>query len=259
VRAKRSTREIFRCAWRDWSEDNASRLAAALAYYTALSLAPLVVLGVVLLKFIGFDGREVIEQQMAMLLGGAGREMAREMIRSAHACEGWLAALVSSAVLIWSASNVFAELQSSMNAIWEVQLRPDLAWRETIRRRFLSETMVFGIGFLLLVSMFVSTALAALAKRIAGDPAAVTVFVDVLGDDGILRRDLQGAARREALLAQRPARRRPRRAAVHDREERARLVPRARLDGVRVRRGGIARRGADLGLLLRRDRGRARG
>ena len=54
MRAKRSTREIFRCAWRDWSEDNASRLAAALAYYTALSLAPLVVLGVVLLKFIGF-------------------------------------------------------------------------------------------------------------------------------------------------------------------------------------------------------------
>ena len=85
MRAKRSTREIFRCAWRDWSEDNASCLAAALAYYTALSLASLVVLGVVLLKFIGFDGREVIEQQMAMLLGGAGREMAREMIRSAHA------------------------------------------------------------------------------------------------------------------------------------------------------------------------------
>ena len=67
-----------------------------------------------------------------------------------------------------------------MNAIWEVQLRPDLAWRETIRRRFLSVTMVFGIGFLLFVSMFVSTALAALAKRIAGDAAAVTVFVDAL-------------------------------------------------------------------------------
>jgi len=50
VQGKGSIREIVRCAWRDWNEDNASRLAASLAYYTALSLAPMVVLGVVLLK-----------------------------------------------------------------------------------------------------------------------------------------------------------------------------------------------------------------
>ena len=80
-----------------------------------------------LLKFIGFDGRE----------------MAQERIRSALASEGWLAALASGVVLLWGASNVFAELQGSMNTIWEVQLRPDLGWRETIRRRFLSVTTAF--------------------------------------------------------------------------------------------------------------------
>src|SRR5262245_54407707 len=174
VRSKRSTREVLRCAWRDWNEDNASRLAAALAYYTALSLAPMVVLGVVLLKFLGLDGQQVIEQQVAMLMGDAGRQMAQEMISSARASDGWMAAVVSTALLVWGASNVFAQLQDAMNAVWEVQLRPDLGWGETIKRRFLSMAMVFGIGFLLLTSMFVSTLLAALARRIAADVALVS-------------------------------------------------------------------------------------
>jgi membrane protein len=170
--------ELFRCAWRDWNEDQASRLAASLAYYTTLSLAPMVVLGVLLLKLLGFDGQQAIEQQMGMLMGGAGRDMAREMIESARASDGWLAAIVSSLVLLWGASNVFAELQSSMNAIWEVQLRPDLGWRETIRRRFLPLAMVFGIGFLLLTSLFVSTLLAALVKEIAGEVAVAGTLID---------------------------------------------------------------------------------
>jgi len=170
--------ELFRSAWRDWNEDQASRLAAALAYYTALSLAPMVVLGVVLLKVLGIDGQQAIEQQMSMLMGEAGREMAHEMIDSIRTSDGWLPGIVSAAVLLWGASNVFAELQNSMNAIWEVQLRPDLSWRETIRRRFLPVAMVFGIGFLLLTSLFVSTLLAAIVKQVAGDVAVVGTVVD---------------------------------------------------------------------------------
>jgi membrane protein len=180
VRKKGSIRQILQCAWRDWNEDNASRLAASLAYYTALSLAPMVVLGVVLLKFLGLDGQQMIGQQMAMLMGDAGREMAQEMIESARASDGWLAAVVGTAVLLWGASNVFAALQDAMNTIWEVQLRPGLGWGETIKRRFLSMAMVFGIGFLLLTSMFVSTVVAALARSIAGDFALVSVPVDAV-------------------------------------------------------------------------------
>jgi len=173
-------RTLFQCAWRDWNEDNASRLAAALAYYTALSLAPMVVLGVLLLKFIGLDGQQLIQQQMMMLIGDAGGAMAQEMIASAKSSDGWLAAIASFALLVWGASNVFAQLQDSINTVWEVRLRPDLGWVETLRRRFLSVTMVFGIGFLLLTSMFVSTLLAALAHEIAGDAAVVTTLLDTL-------------------------------------------------------------------------------
>ena len=179
-RGLRAVAALFRCAWRDWNEDNASRLAAALAYYTALSLAPMVVLGALLLKFLGLEGQQLIEEQMAMLMGDAGREIAQQMIASAKANEGWLAAITSFAVLVWGASNVFAQLQDSMNTIWEVQLSPEIGWGETIRRRFLSMAMVLGIGFLLLTSMFASTLLAAIARQIAGDAALVTTLVDSL-------------------------------------------------------------------------------
>jgi len=94
--------------------ERGQRLAptASLAYYTALSLAPMVVLGVVLLKFLGLDGQQMIEQQMAMLMGDSGRQMAQEMIASARASDGWLAAIVSTAVLVRRASNVFAHYRT---------------------------------------------------------------------------------------------------------------------------------------------------
>jgi membrane protein len=126
------------------------------------------------------EGQQVIEQQMAMLMGDSGSELARETIASAKASEGWLAAIVSFALLVWGASNVFAQLQDSMNTIWEVQLRPDLGWRETIRRRFLSMAMVFGIGFLLLTSMFVSTIVAAMVDGMTGDAVDVAALIDPL-------------------------------------------------------------------------------
>jgi membrane protein len=180
ARRRVTLKELFQCAWRDWNEDGASSLAAALAYYTVLSLAPMIVLAVVLLKLLGIDGQQAIEQQMGMLMGDAGRAIAREMIVSARESKGWLAVLTSGAVLIWGASNVFAALQTSLNAIWEVQLRPDLGWRETLRRRFLPVAMVFGIGFLMLTSLFVSTMLAALVQQIAGDVAVVGTAIDGL-------------------------------------------------------------------------------
>ena len=182
-----------------------------------------------LLKFLGFEGQQVIEQQMAMLMGDAGREIAQEMIASAKSNEGWLAAIASFALLLWGASNVFAQLQDSMNTIWEVQLRPDLALVETIQRRFLSMAMVFGIGFLLLTSMFVSTMLAAAAHQIAGDAALVTTLLDTLLTCVVTTassRDLQGAAGCEGRLARRGSGCGARRGAVRDRKEPARVVSR---------------------------------
>ena len=171
---------LFKDAWKDWSEDKASRLAAALAYYTALSLAPMIVLGVLLLGTLNMDGAKVIEDQMTMLMGQSGGAMAKEMVSSAKASSGWLAGTVSILVLLWGASNVFAELQDSMNTIWEVRPRPDMGWMATIKKRFLSMAMVLGIGFLLLTSLLVSTVLSGMAHKLAGEGKIVGFLLDVV-------------------------------------------------------------------------------
>ena len=171
---------LFKDAYKDWSEDKASRLAAALAYYTALSLAPMIVLGVMALGALHMDGQNVIVDQMTMLMGKSGGEMAQTMVESAKTSSGWLAGTISILVLLWGASNVFAELQDSMNTIWEVQPKPDLGIWGTIKKRFLSMAMVLGIGFLLLTSLLVSTVLSGMAHKIAGEGKVVGFLLDVV-------------------------------------------------------------------------------
>src|SRR4051812_5093616 len=110
---------LLKAAFADWSEDKASRLAAALAYYTALSIAPMIVLGVLMLKPLPWNGEKVVKDQMTQLMGEPGGKTAEMMIHSANQSSGWLAGTLSVIILLWGASNVFAELQDSMNTVWE--------------------------------------------------------------------------------------------------------------------------------------------
>ncbi|MEO6435341.1 MAG: YihY/virulence factor BrkB family protein [Tepidisphaeraceae bacterium] len=171
---------LLRDSYYEWSQDKASRLAAALAYYTAISLAPLLVLSVTLLKFLDLDGKAVVEAQMATLMGQTGRDAAAMMIDAAKQQSGVWATVISFVILVFGASGVFAELQDSLNTIWEVQPDPKAGWWDTIKTRFLSMAMVFGVAFLLLVSLIFSTVLSAVATRIAGDGVVVGLLVDVL-------------------------------------------------------------------------------
>src|SRR5262249_53682072 len=101
--------------------------------------------------------------QIRDLVGDVGAEAIQAVIRSAQEPhEGLLAAIVGIATLFVGASGVFGQLQDSMNTIWEVKPRPDRAWHNYVLNRFLSIAMVLGTGFLLLVSLLLSAALAAL-------------------------------------------------------------------------------------------------
>jgi membrane protein len=167
-------------AFKEWSEDKASRLAAALAYYTAISLAPLLVLAVTVLGWMNFDGRMVVENQMGMLMGSTGKTAAKTMIEAAKEQSGFWPTVISIVVLLFGASGVFAELQDSLNTIWEVQPDPKAGWWETIKKRFLSLTMVLGVIFLLLVSLVLSTVLAGMVGRFAGEGKVVGLMLDIV-------------------------------------------------------------------------------
>jgi membrane protein len=93
---------------------------------------------------------------------------------------GVLAAVVGTAVLLFSATGVFAELQDSMNTIWGVKPKPNHGVRDFVRNRLLSLAMVFGTGFLLVVSMFLTTVTVRLATYLAGDAAWLALVLDPL-------------------------------------------------------------------------------
>jgi len=171
---------LFKEAYNEWSEDKASRLAAALAYYTAISLAPLLVLAVTILGWMSFDGRQVVENQMGMLMGSTGQQAATTMIDAAKKSSGIIPTIISLVILLFGASGVFGELQDSLNTIWEVQPDPKAGIWDTVKKRFFSMTMVFGVIFLLLVSMVISTVLGGMVTRVAGEGKVVGLIMDIV-------------------------------------------------------------------------------
>jgi membrane protein len=137
----------------DWSEDKASRLAAALAYYTLLSIAPLLVLAISVagLAFGEEAARGQIASELNKVVGPQAAEAIQGIIQSARAPEAGIGGtIVGVAVLLFGASGVFGELQDALNTIWEVKPKPGRGIWGAIKDRFFSFSMVFGVAFLLL-------------------------------------------------------------------------------------------------------------
>jgi membrane protein len=171
--------KTFRAIWgllkesfSGWSEDKAPRLGAALAYYTIFSLAPLLVIVIGVAAFV--FGREAAQGevlgQLQGLLGEAGAQAIQGMIQNASQSKttGAFATVIGVATLLFGASGVFGELQDALNTVWGVKPKPGRGILGTIKQRFLSFAMVAGIAFLLLVSLTVSAALAAVGKFTEG-------------------------------------------------------------------------------------------
>jgi membrane protein len=154
-----------------WSDHDAPRLGAALTFYSILSLAPLLVLVVAIaaLVFGHSAGQEQIIAQIEGMVGSAGGKAARDMLEHAQKpASGIFASVVGVITLLFGASGAFAELRSDLNTMWDVKPTAVGGIRSLIVQRFFSFGMVLGIGFLLLVSLAVSAALAALGKFYSG-------------------------------------------------------------------------------------------
>jgi membrane protein len=154
-----------------WYEDEAPRKAASLAYYTLLSTAPLVLFTVTLAgAAFGDDAaRGQVANQVGAVVGPQAASAIQGVVRNAHQEHGGaLSSIIGVAVLLFGASGVFGELQTTMNAIWRVKPKPGRGIKGFLRDRFFSFTMVLGVAFLLLVSLLVSTALAAFGRFLSG-------------------------------------------------------------------------------------------
>jgi membrane protein len=170
-------------AVQNWWKDNCLRLAASLAYYTALSLAPLLLLIVGVVGLV-LDRQQVATQlatQLEGLMGQAGRELVTSILTTTSPQGSVLATVIGLVTLFIGATAVFGELQSTMNLIWEVQPAPTSgvwagiwAW---LRQRIFSLAIVFALAFLLLVSLVISAALAGAAALFQGPEQALLSHV----------------------------------------------------------------------------------
>ena len=158
--------EISKEAASDFFNDDAMTLAAALALYTVIALAPLVTVMITVAGWVfGEAASQGFISQVEGLIGSAGAEAIRGIVDNAtKPSAGTLQGIIGFVVLLVSASAVFAQLQASLNRIWNVITKPGLGIMHMIKTRLFSMAIVASLGFLLMVSLGVSTALAALGS-----------------------------------------------------------------------------------------------
>jgi membrane protein len=161
---------LLRQTFKEWNEDKASRLAAALAYYTVFSLTPLIAISLAIAGMV-FGKDAARGELVAQIQGLVGRQSA-QVIETAIAnisqnSHPGITSLINIGVLLFAASGVFAELQGALNTIWEVAPQPGKEIRLFIRQRLLAFLMVMAIGLLLLASLMLNTFLVAISNLVA--------------------------------------------------------------------------------------------
>lgn len=167
---------------REWIDDSAAQHAAALAFYTMFSLAPLLVIAVSIAGLVFGDdaARGEVRGQISHYIGTAGAETVQQILRNAERpALGTIAGIIGLVVLLVGASGVFAQLKTSMDVMFDVPPDPNATWLSTITDRFLSFTMVLGTGFLLLVSLVLSTVLTAAVTWLGDLSGAAATIVMV--------------------------------------------------------------------------------
>lgn len=153
----------------NWREDKASRLSAALAYYSIFSIAPLLVISIGIAGLV--LGTEAVTGRLyGELKGYVGAESAaaiQSMVESAsQPSQGVMATVLGFVMLLLGASGVFGQLKDALNIIWGVKPKPGQGILAIVRGKFLNFSMVLVIGFLLLVSLMLTTAIAGLNNRL---------------------------------------------------------------------------------------------
>lgn len=163
----KSAGTLIRETFQDWSEDKAPRLAAALAYYTVFSLAPLLILVIAIAGFIIGNNANIrmqIINQVQGMMGQQGAQAVDTLITNTNAPGGGgiIATVIGIVTLLLGATGVFGQLQDALNTIWEVTPKEGRGIMGILKDRFLSFTMILGVAFLLLVSLVISAGLAVL-------------------------------------------------------------------------------------------------
>jgi membrane protein len=158
---------LLKRTYSTWSDHNAPRLGASVAFYTLLSFAPLLVLTVAVVALV-FDQQRAqagLIDQARQMVGDRGADTVKSLLSHAQKLSsGFIASILAFVTLLFGASGVFAELRDALNIIWDAQPTHESGLTGLIKQRLFLFGMVLSVGFLLLVSLMISAGLALLGK-----------------------------------------------------------------------------------------------
>jgi membrane protein len=182
---------VIKDTFKEFGEDKATRLAAALAYYSIFSIGPLLFL---LVAFLGWKFGELavqgqVRHQIASVVGEESAKIIESMMAAKKLGTSPITTILGVITLFIGASGVFGQLQDALNTVWEVKAKPGMGIWAFLRDRFLSMSMVLGLGFLLLISMVLTTAVQALVQRggqLFPIPDAVTATLSTVVAFGVV-------------------------------------------------------------------------
>ena len=176
--------DMLKATAAEWVGDNATSLAAALAYYTAFSIAPLLIIIIAVLEIFwqgqSTSAQDEILYQIRGLVGPEGESAIEGILTNMQNSEasGGVAAVIGVATLLFGATAAFVQLQNSLNTIWEV--KPAGGIKNLILSRILSFGLILTVGFLLLASLVVTALLAALNNFVTDLAPALEVVFQVI-------------------------------------------------------------------------------
>lgn len=160
---------ILKESFKDFDENKALRMSAALAYYTVFAIAPMLIVIISLCDI--FYGRAAIEGSIFLHIQGfVGMDAALQIegiIKNAAISKdiSW-ASIVGIVALVLAATGVFTEIQDSINFIWRIKAKPKKGWLKLIFNRLLSFSMLISLGFILLVSLVINSILDLLGQQL---------------------------------------------------------------------------------------------
>ncbi len=168
---------------RESLNDKVMRLSAAMSYYAIFSLAPLLLIAISIAGFLyGQDAASgLLAEQLQQTLGAAAAETVQDMIASTRDQSSSVAAsIIGVIMMLVGAGGVFLQLQDALNIAWGLAPNPDRGVGGIIRDRLLSFSMVLTVGFLLLISLLLTTFLQAMSDWVSMTLPLPAVFWSLL-------------------------------------------------------------------------------
>ncbi|CAN5741822.1 N/A [soil metagenome] len=174
-------KELTNVLWlsvRDGVHDKIFRMSAALAFYTIFSIAPILILIITIAD--SFFGRNAVEGevygQISKFVGHDAALQIQQIIANSMVEQYTITTVLSIAVLMFTATGVFTEIQDSINVIWRLKPKPKKGWLKMIINRLLSFSMLISLGFLVMVTLLINALLNLIGDKISIYLPAISVY-----------------------------------------------------------------------------------